>query len=245
LRGPAVAASLAVLAILATVASLQVRYWADTESLFRRALAVTNDNWVAHDNLADALLKQRRYVEAAEHSRAAMRLAPHPTASMHSDLALALQHQGRTSEAIEQYRAALRLKPDFAVAHNNLALLLASRGRVAEAIDHLREVIRLAPERADGYIGLAWIRATCFARHFRDGPEAVRLAQEACRLSDRNNLRALSVLVDAYVEAGRFADAAAAAREAARLARQQGDPATAGAMEQRARGYAEQHNSLP
>jgi len=238
LRGPAITTSLAVVVILAIVASLQVRHWANSESLFRRALAVTSENWVAHDNLADALLKQRRYVEAAEHSREALRLAPCPTAGMHNELAIAIQNQGRVSEAIEHYRAALELKPDFAAAHNNLAMILAPRGEVAEAVDHLCEAVRLCPERADAYINLARIRATCPDRRFRDGPEAVRLAQEACRLSDDNNTPALSVMVDAYAEAGRFADAAAAAREAAGRARKQGDEAAATAMEQRARGYA-------
>ena len=210
LRGPAIATSLVVVAILASVASLQVRHWANSESLFRRALAVTSENWVAHGNLGETLLKQRRYVEAEEHLREALRLAPCPAVSMHYDLALALQNQGGVSEAIEHYRAALKLKPNFADAHNNLAMILALHGEVAEAIDHLREVVRLCPESADGYINLARIRATCPDRRFRDGPEAVRLAREVCRLSNCNNAWALSVLVDAYAEAGRFGDAAAA-----------------------------------
>ena len=42
----------------------QIGHWRDTETLFRHALAVTDDNWVAHHNLGDALEKRGRLDEA-------------------------------------------------------------------------------------------------------------------------------------------------------------------------------------
>ena len=199
------------LAILAGVASLQVRHWANSESLFRRALAVTSENWVAHDNLADTLsnsgaMSRPRSIPGrrCDWPRVRPPHAQRPGRWRCKTRGSRLRQSSNTG-------AALKLQPNFAAGHNNLAMILAPQGKVAEAIVHLREAMRLCPEHAEGYINLAWIRATCPDRRFRDGPEAVRLAQEACRLSDRNNARALSVLVDAYGEAGRFGDAAAAA----------------------------------
>lgn len=60
-------AALASLAALFTVSAVQLRVWRDSESLFRHALAVTRDNFIAHAHLGDALLASGRAEEAARH----------------------------------------------------------------------------------------------------------------------------------------------------------------------------------
>jgi len=76
-RGRALAAlAIGVIAALCGAASLQVRHWRDSESLFRHALAVTEDNHVAHAYLGDTLLAQGRTSEALPLFREAVRLRP-------------------------------------------------------------------------------------------------------------------------------------------------------------------------
>ena len=61
----------------------------------------------------------------------------------------------------------------------------------------------------------------------RNGPEAVRLAEHACELTQRKQPRLIGTLAAAYAEAGRFADAVKAAEEAARVAEAMGDKSLA------------------
>ena len=54
----------------------QLRFWRDSETLFRHALAVTRDNDIAHANLGVALEQQGKLDEALAEYRAAAKLAP-------------------------------------------------------------------------------------------------------------------------------------------------------------------------
>ncbi len=66
----------AAVATLAAASSRELHHWRDSETLFRRALAVTRDNHVAHAHLGAALLAGGRAPEAAAQWEAALRLAP-------------------------------------------------------------------------------------------------------------------------------------------------------------------------
>src|SRR5258708_1034368 len=57
------AAGLTILLALCALTRIHLSYWHDDYSLWARALAVTQGNFVAENNLAHALIKQRRYDE--------------------------------------------------------------------------------------------------------------------------------------------------------------------------------------
>jgi Flp pilus assembly protein TadD len=201
------AAAVAILLGCLLLTNRQVRYWTDSEALFRRALAVTPDNPVAHEGLGDALLRQGRDAEAEVEFRRVLRLDAEHYLQTPCELAKALNNQGRPEEAVACLREVVRAHPENARAQNDLAMLLARRGQVGEAIALLREALRLEPDRPEGMHNLAWILATCPDRRFRDGPEAVELARRACDLCDRQNPQYLRTLADAYVESGELAQA--------------------------------------
>jgi protein O-mannosyl-transferase len=54
----------------------QLKYWQDSLALFRRALEVMPDNWLAHNNLGTALADEGKVDKSAEHFRAAVQLNP-------------------------------------------------------------------------------------------------------------------------------------------------------------------------
>jgi len=170
-----VAGGVAVFACLALTRQ-QIGYWRDGETLFRHALAVTEDNEAAHSNLGIALNKQDRTVEAIHEFREALRLKP-DSANTCYDLANALLKNGQTDEAIGRYEEALRLKPGYAEAHNNLGNALAGKGPSDEAIRHYQEAIRLKPDYADAYdnLGIALGRRG-------QSDEAIRHFEQALRL---------------------------------------------------------------
>ena len=91
----------------------QLGYWKDSETLFRHALEVTENNYVAHNNLGAALGKKGQIDEAIRQFQEALRLKP-DDADAHNNLGIALDKKGQTDEAISQYQEAIRLKPDYA-----------------------------------------------------------------------------------------------------------------------------------
>ncbi len=109
----------AMLVVLGIGAFVQAGYWRDSETLFRRALAVTDNNAVAHSNLGTALLRRGLLAEAQEHFAVAVRINPY-FAEAHSNLGVALGRQGRIDEAILEFQRALELQPDYPDARRNL-----------------------------------------------------------------------------------------------------------------------------
>jgi tetratricopeptide (TPR) repeat protein len=168
--------AVAALVALALTASRQVEHWRTNATLFRHALAVTRENWVAHSFLGAEEMRQGRLREAAEHYREAVRINP-SSANMRYNLALALAEAGRWEEAVREFRLALHLDPSLAEARYRLGVSLARSGRLAEALDALRAAARALPGRAEIWndLGDAAFRLGLFA----DAEEAFR---EALRL---------------------------------------------------------------
>jgi hypothetical protein len=70
-------AAAAVLLALAAVTRAQIGFWADSVILYRHALAVTSDNYLAHLGLAKALTGRKDWAGAAEQYQAVLALRPH------------------------------------------------------------------------------------------------------------------------------------------------------------------------
>jgi tetratricopeptide (TPR) repeat protein len=175
-RNAAAIAACASIVVLAVLSRAQLATWADRETLFRHALAVTSDNWVAHHNLGTVLFNQGKPDEAIVHLTETLRLQPSYTEA-HYNLGLALERTGKHAEAIAQFERALQLRPTLAKAHNNIAIILAGEGRTDEAIQHLREAIRIDPLAEKAYFNLGNILLQAGR-----GTEAVEAFEHALRL---------------------------------------------------------------
>ena len=132
----------------------QVRYWRDGESLFRHALAVTQNNHIALYNLGAALLAQGKADQAVAQFHAALRITPHD-AGILSDLGVALLNQGKTDEAITQFRAALQIKPFDAEILSNLGVAQTKQQQYDEAIANCETAVRMKPDYVAGRVNLA------------------------------------------------------------------------------------------
>jgi len=128
----------------------QLGYWKNSETLFRHALAVTENNELADDILGTLLVHEGRLDEGILHLRAALKLAP-AYARAHNDLGAALGQQGHEDEALAEFGEALRLNPKLAEAHRNLGFALEKQGRLDEAIDQFRAAANLKPDFADAH----------------------------------------------------------------------------------------------
>jgi Tfp pilus assembly protein PilF len=143
-----------VLCVCVVLSSLQVRYWRNSETLFRHALKVTTGNAQAHNNLGNTLADQGKPAEAVIEYRAALRIRPDfPEAC--NNLGAVLAAQGKLAEAVVEYTAALQVSPHYAQAHYNLANVLATEGKLAEAITEYQTVLQLIPKFAEAHNNLA------------------------------------------------------------------------------------------
>lgn len=137
----------AALLLLATLTWRQCSVWNNSESLWRHALAVDADNWLARNNLAAVLIQKGRLDEAGTHIDEALRLAPdYPDALIARGLID--ERQGRTERAIASYRRAVELMP-FHRAAVNLGAALQRVGRVDEAEEVYRKALEADPRQRD------------------------------------------------------------------------------------------------
>ncbi len=205
----AVAAGVAILLCMITTWG-QVRFWRNSITLFEHALAVTANNYTAHNALGLTLAQQGNQREAITHYQDALRIKPND-ATVHYNLGLALASQGKYKDAIEHYFEALALKPNHAQARTNLGVVLYDQGRVAEAIAQYTEALRLRPDLVEAHYNLGLARASQGAYK-----EAIRHYSEALRLrpdspNTHNNLGA------ALYSDGRIEEAIVQYRDALRL----------------------------
>lgn len=148
------AAACGILAACAIVTHGQIAHWRDSLALFTRALAVTEKNFLAHTNLAVALIEAGKAEEGLGHIERAIEIAPR-FAHAHYNRGVALERMGRRNEAVEAYGKALALNPDYAeaaLASGNLAL---ARGDADGAVSYFERAMRSPEPQPRAYAGLA------------------------------------------------------------------------------------------
>ena len=137
-----------ILVALIFSARAQASYWRNNELLWTHTLACTFDNFIAHNNLGNALFTKGRVDEAIVHYQKALQINP-DSAKTHDNLGNALFTKGRVDEAIVHYQKALQINPDSAKTHNNLGNALFTKGRVDEAIVHYQKALQINPDTAE------------------------------------------------------------------------------------------------
>jgi tetratricopeptide (TPR) repeat protein len=132
-------------------------------------------------------------------------------------IGLIMESRGQDREAIRCYQQAVGLKMQYADARVALGRVLARQGMYAEAMRHFRTVLHNIPDHPVAMDHLAWVLATCDQERFRNGLEAVELAERACRLAGEKYPMFHDTLAAAYAEAGRFDKALAAIDRACQM----------------------------
>lgn len=194
--------------------------YATAAGLFATSLQSNPNNADAHANLGQALALQKNLADAESHFRAALHANPNHFVA-HHHLAEVLAAQDRNREALIHYRAAIHIKHE-ADTHAAFGALCFKIGEHREAVIHLRHAVQLKPESAETRNNLAWLLATCPEDSLRDGPAAVRYAEQACQLTGYAQPPMVGTLAAAYAEAGRFAEAISTCEQTVQLAEQSG-----------------------
>jgi protein O-mannosyl-transferase len=156
------AVTILAIAALAWGAFIQTSYWRNSETLWTRALAVTADNDVAHNNLGYLCVDRGKMDEAILHFEAAARIRsgkrdPHydaGSAFMQMNLGDALARTGQSKKAMVHYEEAIRLQPYYANAYYNRGNVLFAQGHIDDAIADWEKTLQIEPDDADAYTGL-------------------------------------------------------------------------------------------
>jgi len=209
-RAAAVAAGAAVLALTVATRAL-VATWRDSETLFAHAAAVTEDNYVAHLNLASLRGARGERERAMEHLRAALAAAP-GSPDVLGGAADALIAWGRPREALPYLRRALAAAPDDPRLHHTAASAFDALGDAETALAHLRRAVALDPAFAAAQHGLG---ALLLRRGDEDGALA---AFRAALAVDPSRLELYPAVIRLLEERGRGDEAAVYRAARARLA---------------------------
>lgn len=232
-------AALVVVGGLSSCAFVQTSYWRDSETLFKRALAITRNNDVAENNLGIVFLGQGKLDDAISLLQAAVALRPENSPA-HENLAKALIQKGEVADALVHYQKLLELQPDNIEVHNIVGTVLVQQHRIRDGVEEWQKVLAIQPDNGNAMSNLAWVFATSPDDSLRDGAKAVQLGQEAVRISARRIPLLFRTLAAAYAETGDFSKAIQTAQEGIELANSQGNQGLATELQGNISLYQEQ-----
>ena len=173
---------------------------------YQKALELDPEIATAHNNAGILLAMKGEFDQAGEHFAKAVQIDPdYGKAQM--NLGRVHLTQGKLDPAVVHLKRAVTLQPTNVVAMSLLGDALKGQQNFTEAASWYRKALTESPNDPGAMNSLAWLLATCPEERVRDGREAVKLAQEACKATDNKVPQFLDTLAAAYAEAGRFGDA--------------------------------------
>jgi Tfp pilus assembly protein PilF len=138
--------------------------WTVAERHLRAALKIRSGNDKVRLDLAEALLRQVRFQEAADILRKRLKKRP-DHAGFHSKLGYILRWQGANAEAEPHLRRAIELDPTDATAMIEMAMIHEESGDFAPALDwHRRAVAAAGPGSAPTWYCYGLLAAGCSGR---------------------------------------------------------------------------------
>jgi tetratricopeptide (TPR) repeat protein len=175
---------------------------------FSDAIEADPKSILAHVNRAIAYQTKEDYDKALADYDEAVKLGWN-TAAAYNNRGYARYMKKDYHGALADFDEAIKLEPGYALALMNRGRAQQARGEYQQALADFTEATRLNPKAADGFADRAWLLATCPDPNFRNGKEAVKLANQANDLADKKSHHCYDVSAAAHAEAGDFATAVA------------------------------------
>lgn len=205
-------ASAALLIALAVRTRGQIHYWQDSDTLWSHALDVTQNNFIAEDNLGGALLIEGREEQAYSHFLAAARINPQDPMSR-SNLGVYLQTHNQVREAIAQYEAAVALTSDpglLGQTYANLGAAYRALGDDDSARKKFEQAVRFNPNQFNAWLGLG-------ALVEKQGKSEEAIGDFSRSVDAQPTARGYFELGRAYAQSGRSTQAIEAYHEALKI----------------------------
>ena len=111
------------LAVFMILAHNQTSYWKNSEALFKRAIEVTSENYLAHNYLGGEYFKKGQLDKAKEHFITAIKINPN-FADGHYNLGGVYYSQNLLEDARREFQATIILNPDYFMAKRYLEKII-------------------------------------------------------------------------------------------------------------------------
>ena len=212
LHAHATVSAVCVLIALAILSVRQIGYWETNEALWSHTLAVTQDNFVAENNLGGALIAEGREEEARPHFEAAARINPHDPMSR-SNLGTYFQIHGQFEDAVKQYHEAIDSTSQPVLLASTYANLGAADFALSDddrAYQDFQQALENNPSQFNAWLGLGRL-----ARKQGKLDEAIRDVSRSLEL--RPTSKAFLELGQTLAQSGRDAEALQAYEQALAL----------------------------
>lgn len=204
---------------------------------FKTALEIEPGMAVVHYNIGKIYSALGNNAESERYFRSAIELKPE-FVTARNDLGNLLFQTGRLKEAELEFRSALSSHPNSGPIHTSIGNILYWLGDHRQAMEFFRKALDIEPELPAALSNYAFALVSTNQEGLQNIDLGVQLASKAAEVSNRQNLEILTVLANAQAKAKNFIEAAAAARDAAKLADLQGNTSYAIQLRETAANYA-------
>lgn len=222
--------------VLTICTRMQVRYWKDGLTLYGRAVNVTKNNFIMHNHYGRCLLQKGNLEEALWHFNESLRINS-AYLKPRKNIGKIYLAQGRYDEAVKHFNEVLIFRKDWFDLRYSLGLAYIHLGNYDQAIIHLTEAVELRPHSVLALNNLAWLWAAKKEAKYHDPEEAIRLAKQACELSNYKYPGILDTLAVAYAASGNFPEAVKTAEKAIELTETTGGEGLAKEIQKRLELY--------
>ena len=183
--------AIAVIFILMTCSRIQLQVWKNSITLFQHAINVTTKNYLAHNNLGEALASKGEYEAAVYHYREAIKIRPN-YALAHTNLGVILVLHSNFDEGIKHFHESLKIEPNYSRAQLYLADTLLRKGECDESIALYYKILQIEQDNPDLYNNLG-VALACRGKI----NEAIHCFESAIKIKPdyaeaRNNLKIIN-----------------------------------------------------
>ena len=225
-RGSGFMAGAALCVVLSALTIRQIGFWRNSITLWEHAIAVNSHNYVAHNNLSDALLQVKQIDRALDEAQTAATIAP-TSPEPWCQLGNVYKAKENWPAAITHYKRAAQLLPEWLDMPLLLAQAYEAVGNIKGAIEQYNRALTIDSNSTVALNNLAWILTTTEKPALRDSAKAVQLAKRACEITRNSVPQFIGTLAAAYAANGQFDAAVRTAGQAVEAARAVGDQALA------------------
>lgn len=152
------AAALIIVIALTALAFIQVSYWQNSETIYKRTLAIAPKNYLIKNNYCNYLERKNRLDEAAAQCEAAI-ADDSSIPDAYNNLGTVRLKQNRLEDARIAFLSAVERKPDYVFALANLANVSANLGDIDAAATAL---VKAVQSDSGGFFDNARIQETYF-----------------------------------------------------------------------------------
>jgi tetratricopeptide (TPR) repeat protein len=170
-----------------------------------------------YNDRATVLFETGDYAGAVRDYTTALDIMP-DSFSLRANRAVAYFEMGDFSKAVEDLNEVVRMRPEDAQSFVDRGWAKYHAHLFQEAVADYQQALQLDPNSQQAKVNLAWLRATSPDEQFRNGDEALKLAEAVCAETENKDAFALGALAAAQAELGNLTAAVENQTKAVELA---------------------------